>query len=1415
MPNHPSDFRNIRHWDGSQYRAFEELCYQLRDPTPDNAELVKTGDPDGGLEWYLTFRNGFQWGWQAKFIFKIDTLLQHLKNSLKTVVRKRPKCRKLTFCIPFDLPDDPGENERKSARQKYEDAKQRWREQIPGADRVRIELWEGGDLLQRLVRNPAHRGISWFFWGQEVFSTEWCWQRHAKSAKAAGSRYSPELHIDLLDLPVAFAFEGLAQTEYFWERYRARRNAVLSAIGDIKVSSYTGLGVTRELRVLVQRLKEWRLKIPESVELPERLDQNILAELTIPCLSATNDAFPRDPVLPNQGAATKKQTHKNERRTRLKRDLQDLVTALQDFDDLLQSSAVKAVDAGVLLLSGDAGQGKTHLFCDISRRAIENGQPAVLIFGGRLSGRDVWSELAKRLGLEHIGSEYLTGAMQAAAEASNAPFLLLIDALNDAADPRAWREELPALFAEVGQNPWISVGISVRSSYRSIVLPDSGLADVPEIEHTGFMEREIEASERFFGTFGLELPRTPILEPEFTNPLFLKLYCEGLKGLGLSAPQAGSAHMSEVFDWYLQYKEKRIVSRLRLDLASRPVVAAIEAFSKALANENRDYLARDRCEQIINEIAPHLHDWPDTLFGQLLSEDVLTRNATWEGEEVVRFTYQRFADFRVVSTFLVPLSRDPTRLRHVLKPGSALRNRILKAPPGWIEALSVQLPEQFNIELLDAARWDLEQNNRYQWDEAFVQSISTRRPSAVSERTRELLRHVQRRSRLNELVLETVLTIAPQPEHLLNASALHDGLQKLPMPKRDVAWSIPTYFAFNNGGSLDRLIRWSARGPYPDCPDEVIELAAIPLIWTFTSPNRRMRDYVTKALSSLLSERLSVLSSLIRRFDGCNDPYVVERLAVVSHGAVLCGGSSNPKAAVTVAEELKRVAFAEAQIPNIVTRDAVRGVYEWCMQQGLIDDVQYASVQPPYGSALPKTPHTEEHLERQYGQQRYDGVKANWPYARVFDSVFSDDFGCYVIDSKLREFSCIPLSSERRSHGTEEWYPLMQARCWIFERVLSLGWKPELFGEFDSDYVGHWAGRSAHKIERFGKKYQWIALREFIARVADNFQMTEGVDYQGPWQFFGRDIDATLPPPSLERIEDDDFRLNSTFPPTKAALWSPPGPRYRHSDPMVGEDWGTFTDDIPEFETLVRSKDGEGIRWVVLRAHYDWDERPSEGEDWWSRRRRSFWSQVYSWLVDPADQPKLVKYLKRQSLIGQWMPEGLEHGDAAYLGELPWAEAATFDEQSDYISWPDNPIRLSHEVRPSWTGYLWEGNVLDCSINENVYAWLPAPLLCTKGKLTWRSGTREWLRPDGKTVARFCEKDRHTALLVREDWLKRILRETGDSVVFGWLGDKQLVEAGISSGLVGDYTRINAIASLVQNKWTFGDRRVERRSVYR
>ena len=1421
------DFRSLRQWRGSQSNAFEEFCYQLRDPVPAGAELVKTGNPDGGLEWYVTLCNGGQWGWQAKFTFDIGSLLQLMERSLKTVVRKRPKCRKLTFCIPFDLPDAPGTGEWKSARQKFEDRKNSWRSRIPGAERVGIELWSEGDLLGRLVRHPGQRGMERFFWDREVFSPAWCAEHVATTVRAAGGRYSPSLHVDL---PMAFALEGLALSEAYWKKFRAVRGAVVIAATKLDVAHYTGLGVATQLRRLIHVLDEWRRDVPAGLALPVRLDRDRLLDATRVFEDAVNEAYPSDPAH-RRRTATERQARTDERRRWLQHCLRTLGDALGAFERLLRSGATEAAERGVLVLTGEAGQGKTHLFCDAAKRAVQAGLPAIVLLAGRLSGRHVWSEVAEQLGLGQTGSEEVLGAMQAAAQASNAPFVLLIDALNEAAEPKAWQEELPGLLAEIAQNPWISLGVSVRSTFLPVVFPVEGLSGVAEIEHRGFERRELEATERFFDAFGLEQPPIPLLTPEFTNPLFLKLYCEGLSDLGLNAPPAGETHVSDVFERYLKAKAARIVARLNLDPAARPVEASIDAFCNALAGDNRDSLARHRSAQIINEFAPGRDQWPDTLLGQLLSEGVLTADVVWRRDaaakhvDVVRFTYQRFADHRVASTLLESLNDDPLRLREALAAGKPLRRRVLKAPGGWIDALSVQIPERFNLELLDAAGWRLRPFRRRRWERTFVRSISTRRPCAVTKRSRELLSQVARRSPdLRMLVRETLLTVAPHPEHPLNANLLHERLKRLPMPERDVVWSIPTYAAFDDGGALDRIIRWAARGPYPDCPGQVLGLAALPIVWTFTSPNRWMRDYATKALARLLSGSLAALPSLIRRFEGVDDPYVIERLAVVSHGAVLCGGRKAPRVAVAVAVEMKRVAFAETQVLNIITRDAVRGVYEWCFRHRLIEEREYTEVLPPYGADPPRRSRTEIQLEHAYDREEYHGKGIRWPYVDLFMSIFSlGDFGRYVIESKVRYFSKHALSSARpsaaRQHKNRVIYPAEAAKCWVFERVLSLGWTPERFARFDQFYGRQGTGRSEHKAERFGKKYQWIAMRELLARIADNFHMVDDFDdqpitYAGPWQFYGRDIDPTLPASRWDRGEDGERELGPTFVSDDEDWWMPPGPNYSRNDPPVGDGWAVDHGDIPDFEPLVRREEESGPRWVVLHAHYTWKEEIAEDEEWNSRRRRELWSHISSWLVQPADRDVLVEYLEQHSLMGRWMPEGRGHTDAAYLGELPWALAAReyadgWTEMLTPYDWESTGL----QVYPTWAEYCWEGNVLDCSIEHGVSAWLPATWLCEAGELRWVSGTRRWCMQDGSVAAQYCSSGGRSALLVREDWLKRTLRKTGHSVVFGCVGEKELFEAGYGAGLLGDWTQINATASLAGSRWYFGERRFERRFV--
>ena len=65
-----SSFGTLRSWDGSQ--------------------AIRTGNPDGGVEWYATLSHGTEWGWQAKHVHGIDALLSAMTSprlSPRSIVR--------------------------------------------------------------------------------------------------------------------------------------------------------------------------------------------------------------------------------------------------------------------------------------------------------------------------------------------------------------------------------------------------------------------------------------------------------------------------------------------------------------------------------------------------------------------------------------------------------------------------------------------------------------------------------------------------------------------------------------------------------------------------------------------------------------------------------------------------------------------------------------------------------------------------------------------------------------------------------------------------------------------------------------------------------------------------------------------------------------------------------------------------------------------------------------------------------------------------------------------------------------------------------------------------------------------------------------------------------------------------------
>ena len=73
--------------------------YQLlKGEVPTGSTAIRTGNPDGGVEWYANQADGSEWGWQAKHVHGIDALLGAMTESVTRVVRDRPKLVRTDVC---------------------------------------------------------------------------------------------------------------------------------------------------------------------------------------------------------------------------------------------------------------------------------------------------------------------------------------------------------------------------------------------------------------------------------------------------------------------------------------------------------------------------------------------------------------------------------------------------------------------------------------------------------------------------------------------------------------------------------------------------------------------------------------------------------------------------------------------------------------------------------------------------------------------------------------------------------------------------------------------------------------------------------------------------------------------------------------------------------------------------------------------------------------------------------------------------------------------------------------------------------------------------------------------------------------------------------------------------------------------
>jgi energy-coupling factor transporter ATP-binding protein EcfA2 len=1002
--------------DSGQRLAFEELVCQLarREPPAADAEFrrIEGAGGDGGIEAYWLLRDGSEIGYQAKYHLKAgDIDWANIDDSVKRALQSHPSLTKYIVALACDLTDRSGkQGGGKRGWEHWEAHKATWTSYVPVGQTVEFIPWTASDLTNRLSLSNAE-GLKRYWFGDVEFSPNWFSEKVEWAVKSLDERYHPEDHVEV---GIEKLFKVALHNQSIISELQSKIDKLCSLAKINNTQKFLGTAsdsLMENIASQTTKLGEYGSKLTSDAWLTWPLAE---------CIGCIEDIS--DNVHNLQNIAWKAKEEKRKEKTSSDHSLDYLQNQLSELSDIsyglrssLQDRYFSAEPKRSFFLFGEAGSGKSHLLGSIAQQAISDDRVAILILGQHLTNDSIWNQITNRLGLSDIDPDVFLQALSAASETTGKRGLILIDALNEGSGITLWRKELAEFIGRIEKHRNLLVVFSCRTEYTPYVIPTTLHDQVPSFQVRGFVtdEERTRAARMYLGKRGISQPNTPWLAAEFVNPLFLRSACIALEKENQKWFPRGLIGTKQVFSFYLKSIARNLgAGRDGSDDLVKPTNQALSAIATEMATIRSDYVQHSDAIRIVAE---KFHAFPAPL-GTTWFE-VLQRNGLFRmdpnpkskdadpfdtTEDIVRFSFQRLQDYLMASGLLDEVE-DPAQ---ALKNGSLqfIHNgkRLHYKWVGLTEALSVQVPERFQKELLDVMPGGVDHwANEHSVGSAFVESLRWRANESFSNRTLELFNSFLSE---NEEYFDIILQVSASAGHPWNAKSLHNRLAAQSMPERDASWTIQlNSLPMDEENTGQRLIEWSAFEQSDQTDPEVQYLCAITLAWFLTSSNRELRDKATKALTSLMIWNSSLYGKLCKDFSEVDDLYVLERLHTAAFGA--CCIDPDRHRLSTYSEVAYNEVFDREDVPlSILLRDSALGIIEHALlNDHLPKQVDIVKAMPPYHSKNIRLSVSEKALEKvakRAGDTQIQDSCAGW----------GGDFASYEIQPRVSSFLNVPLA---------------------------------------------------------------------------------------------------------------------------------------------------------------------------------------------------------------------------------------------------------------------------------------------------------------------------------------------------------------------------------------------------------------------
>lgn len=1052
---------------------------------------------------------------------------------------------------------------------------------------ITIELVTDSAILDAVRKYPY---LANYYFGVNTISFEWVVAHNEKSFCDLGERFNRDFNVET---ETSKRLSLFARDQSAVQYINDKKENLIRKINRIKDDTEQHSDYLEKVRSIVSAFEDVESEtIGSAFEWHQYLQSFIVDDLAKINSEISQKKNLLEKIRPTIEKGRSRVEHKDLEKYNSIRSEIEILYELLDLPEILSLTADenRLITAKELFVTGNAGIGKSHLLAAECQSLMNNQQFAVLLLAGNCySDLPVLDQLSQDCELKYSFDEFISILEMIGVE-HHTCVLLCIDALNETANYRLWKTGLISLSQKIKKCTHVKLAVTYRMEYEKSVVQDALLSedeDVYRIVHTGFASNGLKASKQFFDYYRIPFTLYEYFESEMENPLFLTLYCKTYRNDEASLPTLYDRLVESANKNIFPILEKRY-KLIGFTEDDNIVQSLVDEISTLVFDRKEKNILESDLASIPFWTA---NDLPLRPFMSLLAKENLVHTNLIAGNERYFFAYDQMNDYffarSLFSHDMSDMSIRKTLYEDILQVND---NNIVNLSNSDVFVICCAIyAQKFGKECIDLIDELPEGFEKGYIVKSYIRSFIWRDKEYISSNV--FLAVAQKYKVSREDFWNVLVGNSIKRNHPLNSDFLHTLLMSFRLSERDYYWTkyINEIF-YDESNRLMQLVKMYSSGQSIQMSKEQARQLLILCGWLLSSSNRMLRDYTSEAMIEILRNEFDLCIVILKAFEKVNDPYIIERLYGVVFGACCKRRRKGNTVYIALAEYVYSTIFDQEFIyPDILLRDYARLIIERFLWENPDYNgcIVHEKIIPPYKSF------PIEQIDEDYINKKYDGGLWQIKSSMSFEGHgMYGDFGRYVFQSALKYFDV----------DEDEMYK--QAMSFI---INDLGYTNEL--DKGNNYWGYDRSETK-KVERIGKKYQWIAMHNILARVSDQCDIdtdySETPKFEGPWEPFVRDFDPTL---NFKLTKSDEIPIFDEISELKKAT------RDEHLKVDVSNidsvsEWldsdGIFFAEMPK--ALILS-DSNGTQWIRLSNYI------CSGREQLKAERLLTWSWLYAYFV--------------------------------------------------------------------------------------------------------------------------------------------------------------------------------------------------------